>query len=155
MNEFINKIENILTQLTELEGKYDFYLVDKYQGNTFPAQMKLAVKMESLIHQITHEMCSTIAFLKEDIIELHRYIEFRKKYAILSDSELLFLIDDIGGNLNIKKCINDKAISLSWLDMRQTILKDWESDFGNVSFEKINSKLNVLIIRTSIASNGE
>lgn len=155
MNEFINKIENILTQLSELEGKYDFSLADKYQGNTFPDQMELAVKMENLIHQITHEMGSIIAFLKEDIIELHRYIEFRKKYAILSDSELLFLIDDIGGNLNIKKCINDKAISLSWLDMRQTILKDWKSDFGNVSFEKINSKLNVLITRTSIASNGD
>lgn len=151
MNEFINKIENILTQLSELEGKYDFSLADKYQGNVFPAQMKLAVKMENLIHQITHEMCSTIAFLKEDIIELHRYIEFRKKYAILSDCELLFLIDDIGGNLNIKRCINDKAIPLNWLDLRQAILTDWRSDFGNVSFEKINSKLNVLITNSTTA----
>ena len=59
MNEFINKIEDILTQLSELEGKYDFSLADKYQGNVFPAQMMLAVKMENLVHQITHEMCST------------------------------------------------------------------------------------------------
>lgn len=151
MNEFINKIEDILTQLSELEGKYDFSLADKYQGNVFPAQMMLAVKMENLVHQITHEMCSTIAFLKEDIMELHRYIEFRKKYAILSECELLFLIDDIGGNMNIKKSINDKAIASNWLDMRETILKDWKSDFGNVSFEKINSKLNV----SSIVSNGD
>lgn len=151
MNEFINKIEDILTQLSELEGKYDFSLADKYQGDVFTAQMTLAVKMENLVHQITHEMCSTIAFLKEDIIELHRYIEFRKKYAILSECELLFLIDDIGGNMNIKKSINDKAIASNWLDMRQTILKDWKSDFGNVSFEKINSKLNV----SSIVSNGD
>ena len=151
MNEFINKIEDILTQLSELEGKYDFSLADKYQGNVFPAQMTLAVKMENLVHQITHEMCSTIAFLKEDIMELHRYIEFRKKYAILSECELLFLIDDIGGNMNMKKSINDKAIASNWLDMRQTILKDWKSDFGNVSFEKINSKLDV----SSIVSNGD
>lgn len=64
MNEFINKIENILTQLSELEGKYDFSLADKYQGNIFPTQMELAVKMEDLVHQITHEIGSTIAFLK-------------------------------------------------------------------------------------------
>lgn len=139
MNEFINKIEDILTQLSELEGKYDFSLADKYQGNVFPAQMMLAVKMENLVHQITHEMCSTIAFLKEDIMELHRYIEFRKKYAILSECELLFLIDDIGGNMNMKKSINDKAIASNWLDMRQTILKDWKNNFGNVSFEKIKA----------------
>lgn len=141
MDEFINQIENILTQLSEIEGKYDFSLADKYQGNIFPTQVELAVKMENLVHQITHEMGSTIAFLKDDIIELHRYIEFRKKYAILSDCELLFLIDNIGGELNIKKCINDKAISLSWLDLRQAILEDWKNDFGNMSFEKINSKL--------------
>lgn len=150
-DEFINKIEDILTQLSELEGKYDFSLADKYQGDVFPAQMTLAVKMENLVHQITHEMCSTIAFLKEDIMELHRYIEFRKKYAILSECELLFLIDDIGGNMNMKKSINDKAIASNWLDMRQTILKDWKNDFGNVSFEKINSKLDV----SSIVSNGD
>lgn len=141
MDEFINQIENILTQLSEIEGKYDFSLADKYQGNIFPTQVELAVKMENLVHQITNEMGSTIAFLKDDIIELHRYIEFRKKYAILSDCELLFLIDNIGGKLNIKKCINDKAISLSWLDLRQAILEDWKNDFGNMSFEKINSKL--------------
>ena len=63
----------------------------------------------------------------------------------------LFLIDDIGGNMNMKKSINDKAIASNWLDMRQTILKDWKSDFGNVSFEKINSKLDV----SSIVSNGD
>lgn len=148
MNEFINKIENILTQLSELEGKYDFSLADKYQGNIFPTQMELAVKMEDLVHQITHEIGSTIAFLKEDIIELHRYIEFRKKYAILSECELLFLIDDIGGNLNIKKCINNKTIASNWLNIRQTVLEDWKSNFGNASFEKINSKLNLLITRT-------
>lgn len=153
MNEFINRIENIITQLSELEASYDFSLANQCRGNTFPAQMELAMTMENLIHQITHEMSSTIAFLKEDIIELHQYIEFRKKYAIFSDCELLFLIDDIGGNMNIKKCINDKTGSLSWLDMRQTILKDWKSDFGNVSFEKINSKNNVLITRSSITSN--
>ena len=141
MNEFINPIENILTQLSELEGKYDFSLADKYQGNAFPEQMELAVKMENLIHQTTHEMGSTIAFLKDDIIELHRYIEFRKKYAILSDCELLFLIDDIGVDLSLKKHISDKAIPLSWLDLRQEILKDWKSYFGNMSFEKINSKI--------------
>ena len=121
MDEFINQIENILTQLSEIEGKYDFSLADKYQGNIFPTQVELAVKMENLVHQITHEMGSTIAFL--------------------SDCELLFLIDNIGGELNIKKCINDKAISLSWLDLRQAILEDWKNDFGNMSFEKINSKL--------------
>ena len=148
IHKFINKIENILTQLSELEGKYDFSLADKYQGNIFPTQMELAVKMEDLVHQITHEIGSTIAFLKEDIIELHRYIEFRKKYAILSECELLFLIDDIGGNLNIKKCINNKTIASNWLNIRQTVLEDWKSNFGNASFEKINSKLNLLITRT-------
>lgn len=142
MNEFINKIENILTQLSELEGKYDFTLAEQCQGNLFPTQMELATKMENLIHQLTHEMGSTIAFLKDDVIELYRYIEFRKKYAILSDCELLFLIDDIGGNLKIKKSINDKAIPLNWQGMRQTILKDWKSYFGNVSFERINFKFN-------------
>lgn len=103
MNEFINQIEDIVKQLSELEGKYDFSLADKYQGNTFPTQMELATKMENLIHQLTHEMGSTIAFLKDDIIELRKYIEFRKRYSILSDSELLFLIDDIGGNCPERK----------------------------------------------------
>lgn len=141
MNEFINQIENILTQLSELEGKYDFSLADKYQGNTFPTQMELATKMENLIHHLTHEMGSTIAFLKDDIIGLSKYIEFRKRYSILFDSELLFLIDGIGENLSIKKQISDKAVPLSWLDLRMLIQNDWKSDFGNMSFEKINSKL--------------
>lgn len=141
MNEFINQIENILTQLSELEGKYDFSLADKYQGNAFPTQMELDTKMENLIHQLTHEMRSTIAFLKDDIIELRKYIEFRKRYSILSDGELLFLIDDIGGDLSIKKHISDKAIPLGWLDLKQAILNDWKSDFGNMSFERISLKL--------------
>lgn len=142
MNEFINQIEDIVKQLSELEGKYDFSLADKYQGNTFLTQMELATKMENLIHQLTHEMGSTIAFLKDDIIELRKYIEFRKRYSILSDSELLFLIDDIGGNLSIKKHISDKAIPLSWLDLKQTILNDWKSNFGNMSFERIYQSMN-------------
>lgn len=142
MNEFINQIEDIVKQLSELEGKYDFSLADKYHGNTFPTQMELATKMENLIHQLTHEMGSTIAFLKDDIIELRKYIEFRKRYSILSDSELLFLIDDIGGNLSIKKHISDKAIPLSWLDLKQTILNDWKSNFGNMSFERIYQSMN-------------
>ncbi len=141
MNEFINQIEDILKHLSELEGKYDFSMADKYQGNTFPSQMELAVKMENLIHQITHEIGSTIAFLKEDVMELHRYIEFRKKYSMLSDCELLFLIDDVGIDLCIKKQVNDKATPLSWLEFRQAILKDWKSIFGNTSFEKIESKM--------------
>lgn len=41
MNEFINKIENILTLLSELEGKYDFTLAKQCQGNSFPTQMEL------------------------------------------------------------------------------------------------------------------
>lgn len=142
MNEFINQIEDIVKQLSELEGKYDFSLADKYHGNTFLTQMELATKMENLIHQLTHEMGSTIAFLKDDIIELRKYIEFRKRYSILSDSELLFLIDDIGGNLSIKKHISDKAIPLSWLDLKQTILNDWKSNFGNMSFERIYQSMN-------------
>jgi len=142
MNEFINQIEDIVKQLSELEGKYDFSLADKYQGNTFLTQMELATKMENLIHQLTHEMGSTIAFLKDDIIELRKYIEFRKRYSILSDSELLFLIDDIGGNLSIKNHISDKAIPLSWLDLKQTILNDWKSNFGNMSFERIYQSMN-------------
>lgn len=144
MNEFINQIEDVLKHLSELEGKYDFSMADKYQGNTFPSQMELAVKMENLIHQITHEMGSTIAFLKDDIMELHQYIEFRKKYFMLSDCELLFLIDDIGMDLSIKKQVNDKAAPLSWLEFRNIILKDWKSDFGNMSFEKISSKMKVV-----------
>lgn len=141
MNEFINKIENILTQLSELEGKYDFTLAEQCQGNSFPTQMELATKMENLIHQLTHEMGSTIAFLKDDIIELNKYIEFRKRHSMLSDYELLFLIDGIGENISIKKDITGKAIPINGLDLRKQIQSDWKSDFGNVSFEKINSKL--------------
>ena len=86
-------------------------------------------------------MGSTIAFLKDDIIELNKYIEFRKRHSMLSDYELLFLIDGIGENISIKKDITGKAIPINWLDLRKQIQSDWKSDFGNVSFEKINSKL--------------
>ena len=140
MNEFLNQIENIRTKLSELEGAYDFSLADKYQGNTFPTQMELATKLENLIHQLTHEMGSIIAYLKDDIIGLSKYIEFRKRNSNLLDSELLFLIDGIGENPNIKKQIRDKAVPLSWLDLRTLIQNDWRRDFGNMSFEKINSK---------------
>lgn len=63
-------------------------------------------------------------------------MSLERSMLIFSDCELLFLIDDIGGNLNIKKCIYDKAGSLSWLDMRQTILKDWKNDFEMCHLKK-------------------
>lgn len=102
--------------------------------------MELAVKMENLVHQISHEMCSEIAFLKEDIIELHRYIEFRKKYSMLSESELLLLIDGIGECMSIKKRILGKLASSKWMEVKKRVDDDWQNLFGNCTFEKVNSK---------------
>lgn len=140
MEELIGKIDDILSSLKELEGKYDYSFAEKYQGNDFSNQMELAVKMENLVHQISHEMCSEIAFLKEDIIELHRYIEFRKKYSMLSESELLLLIDGIGECMSIKKRILGKLASSKWMEVKKRVDDDWQNLFGNCAFEKVNSK---------------
>lgn len=148
MEKFIEQIDSVIDRLSAIESKYDFILSEKYQGNSFSGQINFAAAMENLIHHITHEVVDEIVYLKEDILLLHNYIKFRKKYSRFSNDELAYIIDSTGDS-EIRKHLLDKIALQQWNETKRIVNYDWHSAFGDVAYDREYSKIHKLLVKYS------
>jgi len=132
LDTFLSKIDNIIQQLGQLTSLSD-KCIHQYEGSEFEGQEQLVGKLDDLFLIATHEIASQLAFTKEDIIILIRYIDFRKRYPDVSETELKQIVDSENPDIKFKMEIKSKLKNYSI----QHIKEDWNKTFDNKSFEKV------------------
>lgn len=132
LDTFLSNIDDIIFQLGKLSSLSDKCL-SEFEGQEFEEQERLQGKLDDLFLIATHEIATQLAFTKEEIINVVKYINFRKKYPDLSETELRRIIDcenqDIKFKMEIKSKLNHYTI--------QYIKEEWNRTFENKSFEKV------------------
>ncbi|MDR2951095.1 MAG: hypothetical protein LBV71_18055 [Prevotella sp.] len=78
-------------------------------------------------------MATQLAFVKEDILILIKFIKFRKGYPQLSETELEQILDTENLELKFKMEIKPKLRDHSILEIKEL----WNNTFNNKSFKKI------------------
>lgn len=133
--EFLSKIDNIIESLDELSGLSD-NCIKEFDGTEFDGQSQLAGKLDDLFLIASHETATQLAFVKEDILTLIKFIKFRKGYPQLSEAELEQIIDTENLELKFKMEIKPKLRDHSILEIKEL----WNNTFNNKSFKKIISR---------------
>ncbi|MDR3057766.1 MAG: hypothetical protein LBU84_06455 [Prevotella sp.] len=133
--EFLSKVDNIIKSLDELSGLSD-NCIKEFDGTEFDGQSQLAGKLDDLFLIASHETATQLAFIKEDILTLIKFIKFRKGYPQLSETELEQILDTENLELKFKMEIKPKLRDHSILEIK----KLWNNTFNNKSFKKIISR---------------
>jgi hypothetical protein len=137
---FLNKLYKLTNELDKL-GREFSDLYRQYDGADFENQNYLAAdKLDNSILAVTHEMATTIGFTSAEIKRLTDFIDFRKAFNELTDSELEDIIDspDIPLILKLnlaKRLTNGNARLL--LDKIQTVKKLWNKVFDNKKYQQV------------------
>jgi len=143
LNDFLEKIIRIEKELDELDS-FAYDISPLYNGDTFPEQTKLfADKLENLLIAVTHETASEIGFLRNNIENLVKFIEFREKYQEFSDNELTEILET---NLSPeqKRNLSKRFETVKNMIMRIDELKqNWNETFKNKDYSKIKKQLGI------------
>jgi hypothetical protein len=140
INQLTADLSKVETELEHLSHTYaDFY--KNYTGELFAEQTVLATdKLDNLILQATHEVASQIGFCRQTILDLCHFIDFRKSYHFLDESELSLIIDkaDLTAPeklILLKKCTDSGNL--------QSIKMQWNQLFNNKSYAQVKTNLKI------------
>lgn len=143
LNEFLEKIFRIERDLDELDS-FAYEISSLYNSDTFPEQTKLSAdKLENLMIAVTHETASEIGFLRNEIENLAKFIEFREKYQEFSDNELTEILEQ---NLSMeqKRNFSKRFDTKENMIMRiEELNQDWNENFENKNYSKIKKRLQI------------
>jgi hypothetical protein len=136
---FLLKLTGIEEDLRKLCVEYsDLY--EEYNGTDFPDQETLVgVKLDNLILAATDEICSQINFNKKSIIDLIKFIGFRKKYKQFSDEELEKAIDNDNFLLDFKLYFDNLNLTEKKVFIKS--LKDLRSEWNKLFQNRFYCKL--------------
>ena len=143
LSDFLEKIFRIERELDELDS-FAYEISPLYNGDTFPEQTKLSAdKLENLMIAVTHETASGIGFLRNDIENLAKFIEFREKYQEFSDNELTEIIEQnfsMEQKRNLSKRFDTVENMIARID---ELKKNWNETFENKDYSKIKKRLQI------------
>lgn len=145
LDTFLQKYYAIEKQLNDLNKEYnEFYT--HFSGETFPEQKILAEdKIKNLITYMTHEIATDMGFQRQALMNLVKYIEFRKLFKTFSESDFENIIDsDNIKSLNILNIYKNNS-TLDKKDIVSTVKNirlEWNKMFKNKTFKKIKSEID-------------
>ena len=143
LNEFLEKIYRIERELDELDH-FAYEISQLYNRDIFPEQGKLSAdKFENLMIAATHETASQIGFLRNDIENLAKFIEFSEKYGEFSDNELNEILDE-KLPMELKRDLSKRFDNVKNMIVRiDKLRQEWNETFNNIEYSKIKKKLRI------------
>lgn len=142
LNEFVETILRIEKELDSLSN-YAYDISALYNKNLFVEQTNLSVEIENLAIAMTHETASQMGFMRNNLVALAHFIEFREKYDCFSDEELEEILD---GNISLElkqtifQCCNSAKNTILQINELQSA---WSNYFRNASYSKQKKKLRL------------
>lgn len=113
------------------------------QGAEFSGQNQLSAILEVLVFSATHEIATTLGFIREDIAMTAKLIDFRRNYSILTGDDLESIIDHSRLNDTLKKQFLQMGYDKNEIVALPGIIQDdWRQLFGNESYARISEKLH-------------
>jgi len=143
MDIFIDKILRVEKDLEELHH-LSYEISESYNTNSFSGQEELSMdKLENLLIGVTHETASQIAFCRNDIQMLVKYIQFRETFSEFTNEELIAIIDGYL-SVGLKQDLSKRFSSLEEMLAQIILLKqDWNKTFNNIGYAKIQKQLHI------------
>ena len=146
----IDKFAKFIDNIIEIEGKLillykdseDLFdnLVHKNKEINFHDKDSILLKYENLLVSLSHEMEGQIGYLRQKIIVLDNFFQFRAKYSNFSDKTLCKIIDNEMTIIEKKetfKEINAKEI----IEKIKEIKQEWKKSFKNASYKIISESI--------------
>ncbi|HPH99183.1 MAG TPA: hypothetical protein PK772_02515 [Chitinophagaceae bacterium] len=139
----VDKICALEQSLDKLSREYDVYKDANFENLAFENAAQLLAKLEDKLHVITHEISSEIGFMRNDIEQLIKFIEFKKRHSVLSNEALTAIIDK---NISVEKknaLIHELKLSIKdGIHYLEDVRKDWNKTFNNKDFSPIAASIN-------------
>lgn len=140
LNQFLEDVETVSKELDKLES-FSYDIGKAYAGTCFTGQDELAIEMENLALAMTHETATSLSFMKQNLLDLHKLVCFRKKYHQFSESELEEILND---NISIKmklKLSSRFGGGEIMLQVLNYVREDWRRYFGNIKYNDLKMRL--------------
>ncbi len=138
---FIEKLHKIASDLEHLGSEFS-ELSEQYDGSDFEGQQELAAnKLENLLIASTHEVASEIGFYASDIQTLADFINFRRQYKSMSNTELQEIIDNKTISLSFKLDLSQRLTNSDTKQMLKTIEEiqhQWNNAFQNQTYQSVS-----------------
>ncbi len=141
-DQLIKELLRIENELESLNNEYS-NLYKQYTGNDFTEQNMLAEDtLDNLIIAATHEAATGIGFFRHSIVELIKFIGFRKRYHDYSDHDLHKIIDEPDVSIKERISLSDRSDKRNLSDLEE-IRKTWNELFMNKSYAKVKVRLKL------------
>lgn len=107
------------------------------QGAEFSGQKELSAILEILVFSATHEVATTLDFIRNDIAKTVKLIDFRRNYSILTSDDLEAVIDRSSLSDALKKQFLQLGYEIDEIVALPGIVQDdWRRSFGNEDYAK-------------------
>lgn len=147
----MDEIQNLANSLWELETKLEALsseyanISGQYQGESFAEQNHYANILDELIQTATHEYGSAIGFTRQTILELSRYLVFRKTHKEFPSDQLEKIIDD-----HMLSATEKQTLATLYLDgdnkqilaTIEQIKQEWNTIFENRTYYQVKKSLD-------------
>ena len=136
--DLLSRLHRIERELEQLSHECaDLY--QTYDGTDFAEQHALATNtLDNLVLAATHEMASSVGFMRADLATLTQFIAYRKRFHAFNNEDLALLID--APMLNAQTTLRLKSTCATIVDKKDAIKAAWRETFQLQSYAHISSK---------------
>jgi hypothetical protein len=139
VDSFLLKLSSIEKKLENLSREYVNLFIE-YLGNNFKEQNFLSGNiMDNLVRSATHETASQIGFYRQEIIDLVKFISFRKTYKNYDDKDLGMIIDNENLSSTEKLILQRKTNNKIVIEIKE-IVAIWNATFDNKRYSQIRER---------------
>lgn len=136
------KIEKELNLLYKDSENLLDNLIDKIGLSNLSNKDEIISKYEGLLTSVSHEFESEIGFLRQQIILLNNYTQFRIKHDGFSEEILQKIIDDDLTITEKKEAFKENRAKET-IEKIKEIKQEWEKVFKNASYKKVKESINL------------